>query len=107
LFYEVRLKEIDNKRMEMKETVPDIPDETEYSVIHFFLNSVVIETKTKLEEYIRKVGRDEKIITTHKNFYRVEKISRDVIRAGEGYEVIEILKDGDYIEDMVRGGNIK
>jgi len=107
LFYEVRLKEVDNKLMETKEMVPDIPDETEYSVIHFFLNSVVIETKTKLGEYIRKVGRNEKIITTHKNFYRVEKMSRDVIRAGEDCEVIGILKDGDYIKDMVRGGNIK
>ena len=107
MFYEVKLKEVDNKLMETKEMVPDIPDETEYSVIHFFLNSVVIETKVRLREYIREVGRDEKIITTHKNFYRVEKMSRDVIRAGEGYEVIGILKDGDYIEDMVRGGNIK
>ena len=81
--------------------VPDIPDETEYSVIHFFLNSVVIETKVRLREYIREVRRDEKVVTTHKNFYRVEKISRDVIRAGEGYEVIGTLKDGDYIKDMV------
>ena len=101
MFYEVKLKEVDNKLMETKEMVPDIPDETEYSVIHFFLNSVVIETKTKLEEYIRKVGRNEKIITTHKNFYRVEKMGRDVIRAGEDCEVIGTLKDGDYIEDMV------
>ena len=93
--------------MGTKDVVPDIPEGTEYSVIHFFLNSVVIETKTKLGEYIRKVDRGEKIITTHKNFYRVEKISRDVIRAGRDYEVIGILKDGDYIEDMVRGGNIK
>ena len=107
MFYEVKLKEVDNKLMETKEMVPDIPDETEYSVIHFFLNSAVIETKTKLGEYIRKVGRDEKVVTTHKNFYRVEKMSRDVIRAGEGYEVIGTLKDGDYIEDMIRGGNIK
>ena len=107
MFYEVKLKEVDNKLMETKEMVPDIPDETEYSVIHFFLNSVVIETKPKLEEYIRKVGRNEKVVTTHKNFYRVEKMSRDVIRAGRDYEVIGTLKDGDYIEDMVRGGNIK
>ena len=107
MFYEVKLKEVDNKLMETKEMVPDIPDETEYSVIHFFLNSVVIETKVRLREYIRKVGHDEKIITTHKNFYRVEKMSRDVIRAGEDYEVIGTLKDGDYIKDMVRGGNIK
>ena len=87
--------------------VPDIPDETEYSVIHFFLNSVVIETKVRLREYIRKVRRDEKVVTTHKNFYRVEKMSRDVIRAGRDYEVVGTLKDGDYIKDMVRGGNIK
>ena len=92
MFYEVRLKEIDNKLRGMKDVVPDIPDETEYSVIHFFLNSAVIETKTKLGEYIRKVGRDEKIITTHKNFYRVEKISRDVIRAGRDMKSSEHLK---------------